>query len=151
MYPNHHIERRHVSTSNWQLAKESHLYQVFFYVNPLFILLVSLELRPLRASCLSPNARWFSMQRCRIKIDRGKLYVPEKSLFHSHVVYQRFHVKNLSSDFATRITVFRCGWQCYCTIRDGMLLHGIIDPLLLMLKIQCVTPMQLQQSAVFAI
>jgi len=29
MYPNHYIERRLFSTSSRQLAKESHLYQVF--------------------------------------------------------------------------------------------------------------------------
>jgi len=44
MYPNHYIERRLFGTSIRQLAKESRLYQVFFYVRLLFILLLSLEL-----------------------------------------------------------------------------------------------------------
>jgi len=39
MYPNHYIERRLFSTSSLQLAKESHLYQVFFYIRLLFILI----------------------------------------------------------------------------------------------------------------
>jgi len=39
MYPNHYIERRLFSASGRQLAKESHIYRVFFYVRLLFILI----------------------------------------------------------------------------------------------------------------
>ena len=54
MYPNHYIERRLLSISSRQLAKESHLYQAFFYVRLLFILLLSLELRPLTSPLSVP-------------------------------------------------------------------------------------------------
>jgi len=53
MYQNHYIERRLFSTFSRQLAKESHLYQLFFYVRMLFILLLSLELRLLTGHCIS--------------------------------------------------------------------------------------------------
>jgi len=55
MYPKHYIERRLFSASSRQLAKESHIYQVFFYVRLLFFLLVSLELRPLTGPLSVPG------------------------------------------------------------------------------------------------
>ena len=68
MYPNHYIERRLICTSIRQLAKESHIYRVFFYVRQLFILLVSVELRTLRGPLSIPGFQMSLMQRCRKKM-----------------------------------------------------------------------------------
>jgi hypothetical protein len=102
MYPNHHIERRHVSTYSRQLAKERHLYRVVC-VRLLFILFVSVELRPLTSPLSIPGCQ---MQHCRMKID-GEMYVPEKSLYHYHFVSHKIHMECLGSDSGNRMILIR--------------------------------------------
>jgi hypothetical protein len=66
------------------------------------MLLVSIELRPLTSPLHVPGCQ---MHHCRMKIDSWKIYVPEKSLYHYHFVYHKFHMECRGSDSGTRMGV----------------------------------------------
>jgi hypothetical protein len=55
------------------------------------------------------------------------VYVLEESLYNCHFVHHKFYTECLGRDSGTRMAMCRQGWPCYCTVRDGILLHSMID------------------------